>query len=82
MLKVSKWLYQCIKVPNMIGSLVSGATASPVAKKGTKKNIPLLWMKSSKKPQVKKFHETDPPKSENFDSKYDLEIFECIEKNF
>ena len=28
------------------------------------KNIPLLWIKSSKKPQIKKFHKTDPPKVE------------------
>ena len=31
----------------MIGSFASGATASMVAKNGTKKIIPLLWIKSS-----------------------------------
>ena len=45
----------------MIGSLASGANVSLVAKNGTKKNIPLLWIKLSKKPQIKKFHKTDPP---------------------
>ena len=42
--------------------IVSGANASLVAQNGTKKIIPLLWIKSSKKPQIKKFHKTDPPK--------------------
>ena len=46
----------------MIGSFASGANISLVAKNGTKKIIPLLWIKSSKKPQIKKFHKTDPPK--------------------
>jgi len=46
----------------MIGSFASGANVSLVAKNGTKKIIPLLWIKSSKKPQIKKFHKTDPPK--------------------
>ena len=58
-----------IDLPDMIGSLASGANASFVAKNGTKKNIPLLWIKSSKKPQIKKFHKTDPPKSGTSDSK-------------
>ena len=46
----------------MIGSFISGANVSLVAKNGTKKIIPLLWIKSSKKPQIKKFHKTNPPK--------------------
>merc|ERR1711895_388036 len=33
-----------------------------VAKNKTKKIIPLLPIKSSKKPQIKKFHKTNPPK--------------------
>ena len=45
----------------MIGSFVSGANVSLVAKNGTKKIIPLLWIQLSKKPQIKKFHKTDPP---------------------
>merc|ERR1712243_315940 len=45
----------------MIG-FASGANVSLVAKNGTKKNILLLSIKSSKKPQIKKFHKTDPPK--------------------
>merc|ERR1711867_271883 len=58
----------------MIGSFASGANASLVAKNGTKKIIPLLLIKLSKKPQIKKFHKTDPPKSGNSDSKYNFEI--------
>ena len=46
----------------MIGSYASGANVSLVAKNGTKKIIPLLWIKPSKKPQIKKNHKTDPPK--------------------
>ena len=45
----------------MIESFASGANVSLVAKNGTKNSIPLLWMKSSKKPQIKKFHKIDPP---------------------
>merc|ERR1711867_356219 len=48
----------------MIGSFASGAHVSLVAKNGTKKIIPLLWIKPSKKPQIKKFYKTDPPKVE------------------
>ena len=63
----------------MIGSFASGATASMVAKSGTKKIISLLWIKSQKtyirRPQIKKFYKTDPPKSGNSDSKYNFEIF-------
>ena len=40
----------------MIRSLASGANISLVDKNGTKKIIPLLWIKSSKKPQIKKFY--------------------------
>ena len=46
----------------MIGSFASGANVSLVAKNGTKKIIPLLWIKSSNKPQIKKFLKTYPPK--------------------
>ena len=46
----------------MIGSFASGANISLVAENGTKNIIPLLWIKSSKKPQIKKFHITDPQK--------------------
>ena len=65
----------------MIGSFASGANVSLVAKNGTKKIIPLLWKKSSKKPQIKKFHKTDPPKSENSYSKYNFEIFKNQKSN-
>ena len=56
----------------MIGPFASGANVSLVAKKGTRKNILLLWIKSSKKPQIQKFHKTDPPKSGNSNSKYNF----------
>ena len=46
----------------MIGSFASGANFSLMAKNGTRKNIPLLWLTSSKKPRIKKFHKTAPPK--------------------
>ena len=46
----------------MIGSFASAANVSLVAKNGTKKIIPLLWIKPSKKPQIKKFYKKDPPK--------------------
>ena len=46
----------------MIGSFASGANVSLLAKNRTKVIIPLLWIKSSKKPQIKKFHKTDPQK--------------------
>jgi len=42
-------------------NLQYGANVSLVAKNGTKKIIPLLWIKSSKKPQIKKFHKNRPP---------------------
>ena len=45
----------------MIGPFASGANVSLVAKYGTKKIIPILWIKSSEKPQIKKFYKTDPP---------------------
>ena len=37
----------CINLPDMIVSVVRRATATLVAKKGTKNIIPLLWIKSS-----------------------------------
>ena len=46
----------------MLGSFAIGTNVSLVAKNRTKRIIPLLWIKSSKKPQIKKFHKTDPPK--------------------
>ena len=58
----SRCLHNNIEVPDMIGSFASSATASMVVKNGTKKIIPILWIKSSKRPQIKKFHKTDPPK--------------------
>ena len=45
----------------MIGSFSSGTNVPLVAKNRTIKIIPLLWIKSSKKPEIKKFHKTDPP---------------------
>merc|ERR1712115_538229 len=45
----------------MIGSSLSDTNVSLVDKNGTKKIIPLLWIKSSKKPHIKKFNKTDPP---------------------
>ena len=65
----------------MIGSFASGANVSLVAKNGTKKIIPLRWITSSKKPQIKKFHKTDYPKSGNSDSKYNFEIFKNQKSN-
>ena len=66
----------------MIGSFASGTNVSLVAKKGTKKIIPLLWMKSYNKPQIKKFHKIDdPPKSGNSDSKYIFKIFKNQKSN-
>ena len=59
----------------MMGSFASGTHVSLVAKNGTKKIIPLLWIKPSKKPQIKKFYKTDPPISGNSYSKYNFEIF-------
>ena len=44
-----------MEVANMIGSFASGATASLVAKNGTKKIILLQWLQSFKKPQIKKY---------------------------
>ena len=35
-----------------------------LSKNRTKQIIPLLWIKPSKKPQIKKFYKTDPPKME------------------
>ena len=61
----SRCLNDHIKVLTLIGSFASGANVSLVTKNGTKKNIPLLSIKSSKKPQIKKFHKTDPPKVGN-----------------
>ena len=46
----------------MIGLFASGANVSLVAKNVTTKIILLLSIKSSKKPQIKKFNKTDPPK--------------------
>ena len=60
------WHLRClndhIDLLYMIGSFASGTNVSLVAKNGTKTIIPLLWIRSSKKPQIKKFHKTDPPK--------------------
>ena len=44
----------------MIGSFASSATASLVAKNGTNKYIPLLRIKSSKKPPIKKIKKYPP----------------------
>ena len=70
-LKASKQPYQSAQHYKI---LCRSTTTHLVAKNGTKKIIPLLWIKSSKKPQIKKFHKTDPPKNGNSDSKYDFEI--------
>merc|ERR1712115_525967 len=43
--------------------------------------IPLLLIKSFKKPQIKKFIKQTPPKSRNSDSKYTLEIFKNQKSN-
>ena len=34
-----------------------------------------------RRPQIKKFYKTDPPKSGNYDSKYNLEIFKNQKSN-
>ena len=65
----------------MIGSFASGANVSLVAKNGTKKIIPLMWIKPSKKPQIKKFYSTDPPKSGNSDSNCNFKIFKNKKSN-
>merc|ERR1712082_228153 len=54
---------------------------SLAAKNGTKKIIILLWIKSSKKHQIKKFHKTDSPKSGKSDSKYNFKIFKNQKSN-
>merc|ERR1711867_404925 len=40
-----------------------------------------LSIKSSKKPQIKNFHKTDPPQSGNSDSKYNFKIFKNQKSN-
>ncbi len=65
----------------MIGSFASGTNFSLVAKNGTKKIILLLWIKSSNKPQIKKFHKIDLLKNGNSDSKYNFEIFKHQKSN-
>ena len=76
-----KCLNECIDLPNMIGTLASGINPSSVAKNKTKKIIPQQWTKSSKKPQIKKFHKTDSSKSGNSDSKYNFRIFKNQKSN-
>ena len=61
--KVSKQPYWSLLHDRIIAS---GANVSLVAKNGTKKIIPLQWIKSSKKPQIKKFHKTDTPQKWEF----------------
>ena len=54
----SKWKSQSGRsLPEIVKRLILLLT-----KKGTKTIILLLWIKSSKKPQIKKFNKTDPPK--------------------
>ena len=77
----SRCLNNHIDLFYMIGSFASGTNVSLVAKNGTKKIIPLLWIKSSKKPQIKKFDKTDPPKRGNSDSKYNFKIFKNQKSN-
>ena len=76
----SRCLNNSIGLFYMIGSFAGGANVSLVVKNGTKKIIPLLWIKSSKKPQIKKFHKKTPT-SGNFDSKYNFEIFKNQKSN-
>ena len=64
----------------MIESFASGANVSLVAKNGTKKIISLLSIKSSKKPQIKKFHKTDPPKVGILIPKYNFQNFKKFGK--
>ena len=79
------WHSRCLKdrinLFYMIGSFASCANVSLRSKKGTKKIIPLLSIKSSKKPQIKNFYETDPPKSGNSDSKYNIKILKNQKSN-
>ena len=70
----SRCLNDRIDLFYIIELFASSANVSLVAKNGTKKIIPLLWIKSSKKPQIKTFHKTDPPKRGNFDSKYNFKF--------
>merc|ERR1711895_129131 len=65
----------------MIGSFASGPISPWRPKMELKRNIPPLWIRSSKKPQFKKFDKTDPPKSGNCNSKYNFEIFKNQKSN-
>ena len=46
-----------------------------MAKNGTRNIILLLWIKSSKKPQIKKVLWNRPPQKKKSDSKYNFKIF-------
>ena len=72
----SRCLNNRINLFYMIGSFASGANVSMVAKNWTKKIIPLLWIKSSKKPQIKKFQKTDPPQKWEFGFKIQFQNFQ------
>ena len=65
----------------MIGSFASGANVSLVAKNRTKKIIPLLSIKPSKKPVIKKFHKTDPPRKLEFGFKIQFQNFQTKKSN-
>ena len=65
----------------MIGSFASGNNVSLVTKNGTKKFIPLQWIKSSKKPQIKKFLKTNPAKRGTSDSEYNFKILKNQKSN-
>ena len=54
-----------INLPDRMGLFASSTDAFLVAKNGTKKIIPLLWIKTSKNPQIKKVHKTNSPKVGN-----------------
>ena len=60
----SRCLNDHINLFYIIGSFASGTNVSLVAKNGTKKIIPLLRIKPSKNPQIKKFIKKTPQKRE------------------
>ena len=51
------------------------ASKQPYGKNGTRNAILLLWIKSSKKPQIKKRIVKQTPQKKKSDSKYNFKIF-------
>merc|ERR1712089_53510 len=72
------------QTPPKVGFLIQN-TISKFSKTKNQTKKDLLYYKKSKtyirRPQLKKFHKTDPPKSGDSDSKYNLEIFKNQKSN-